>query len=70
MFAHEIVWISEAAPGSPPASGILYEKSFNFKTISQGDFGHFRENNQIILSKVAKISLKIVLKLNRFSHKI
>ena len=33
---------------------ILYEKSLNLKTISQGDFGHF-ENNQIILSKVAKL---------------
>ena len=32
-----------------------------FKTISQGDFGHFRENNQIIVSKVAKIALKIFL---------
>ena len=36
---------------------ILYEKSLNLKTISQGDIGHFRENNQIILSKVAKIPL-------------
>jgi len=36
----------------------LCEKSFNLKTISQGDFGHFRENNQIILSKVAKIALR------------
>ena len=25
---------------------ILYEKSLNLKTISHGDFGHFRENNQ------------------------
>ena len=25
---------------------ILYEKSLNLKTISQGDFGHFREKNQ------------------------
>ena len=37
---------------------ILYEKSFNLKTISQGNFGHFREHNQIILSKVAKIALR------------
>ena len=42
-----------------PSSPILYEKSFNLKTISQGDFGHFRENNLIILSKVDKIALKI-----------
>ena len=33
----------------------------DLKTISQGDFGHFRDNNQIILSKVAKIGLKIFL---------
>ena len=51
-------------------AAILYEQSFNSKTISQGDFGHFRENNQIVLSKVAKIALKIVLKLKRFSQKI
>jgi hypothetical protein len=37
---------------------ILYEKSFDLKTISQGDFGHVRENNQIILSKVATIALR------------
>ena len=37
---------------------ILYEKSVNLKTISQGDFGHFREDNLIILSKVAKIALR------------
>jgi len=37
---------------------ILYEKSFNLKTISQGDFGHFGEKNLIILSKVAKIALR------------
>ena len=47
-----------------------YEKSFNLKTISQGDFGHFRENNLIILSKVAKIALKIVFKLKLFPYKI
>jgi len=41
----------------PQVQQILYEKSFNLKTISQGDFGHFRDNNQIILSKVAKIAL-------------
>jgi hypothetical protein len=49
---------------------ILYEKSFNLKTISQGELGHFRENNQIILSKVAKLALKIVFKLKLFSYKI
>ena len=49
---------------------ILYEKSFNSKKISQGDSGHFRENNQIILSKVAKIALKIVFKLKLFPYKI
>ena len=49
---------------------ILYEKSLNLKTISQGDFGHFRENIQIILSKVAKIAWKIVFKLKQFSHEI
>jgi hypothetical protein len=41
-----------------PLEVILYEKSFNLKTISQGDVGHFREKNQIILSKVAKIALR------------
>jgi hypothetical protein len=49
---------------------MLYEKSFNLKTISQDDFGHFRENNLIILSKVAKITLKIVFKLKIFPHEI
>jgi len=49
---------------------ILYEKSFNLKTISQGDFGHFREKNQIIISKVAKIALKIVFRLKFFPYKI
>ena len=38
--------------------GIVYEKSFNLNTISQGDFGHFGEKNLIILSKVAKIALR------------
>ena len=38
--------------------------------MSQGDFGHFRENNRIILSKVAKIALKIVFKLKLFPYKI
>ena len=50
--------------------GILHEKSFNLKTISQGDFGHFRENNLINLSKVANIALKIVFKLKLFPYKI
>ena len=49
---------------------ILYEKSFKLKTISQGDFGHFRENIVIILSQVAKIALKIVFKLKLFPYKI
>ena len=49
------------APLRSLPKGILYEKSFNLKTISEGDFGHFRENNLIILCKVAKIALKIVL---------
>ena len=49
---------------------ILYEKSFNLKTIPQGDCGHFRENNLIILSKVAKIALKIIFKLKLFPYKI
>ena len=53
----------------PTAPQILCENPFNSKKI-QGDFVHFRENNQIILSKVAKIALKIVFKLKRFSHKI
>ena len=44
--------------GGPSTSQILYEKSLNVKTISQGDFGHSREKNQIILSKVAKIALR------------
>ena len=37
---------------------ILCENSFDFKTISQGDCGHFRDNNLIILSQVAKIALR------------
>ena len=37
---------------------ILYENSLNLKTISQSDFGHFRENNRIIVSQVAKIDLR------------
>ena len=37
---------------------ILCENSFNLKTIAQGDFGQFRENNQIIVSTVAKIALR------------
>ena len=45
-------------------------KSFFFLKKIQGEFGHFRENNQTILSKVAKIALKIVFELKRFSHKI
>jgi len=40
------------------AGDILCENSFNLKTISQGDFGHLGENNQIIVSKVAKIALR------------
>ena len=39
----------------------LIWKEFKFKNNLQGDFGHFRENNQIILSTVAKIAVKIVL---------
>ena len=42
----------------PPSHVILYEKTLNLKTISQGDFGRFRENNLIILSKVANIALR------------
>ena len=49
---------------------ILCENRFNLKTISQGDFGHFGENDQIILSKVAKIALKIFKKLKLFPCKI
>ena len=49
---------------------ILYEKSFNLKTTSQGDFGHFRDNDLIILSKVAKIALRIVFKLKLFPYEI
>jgi len=56
--------------GSICWGAILYEKSFNLKTISQGDLGHFRENYLIILSKVAKIALKIVFKLKLFPYKI
>ena len=40
---------------------ILCENLFNSKKL-QGDSGHFRDNNQIILSKVAKIALKIIFK--------
>ena len=57
----------QAVVGTLPRS--LYEKSFNFLKISQGDFGHFRENNQIILSQEAKIALRDFSKLKRFSHK-
>ena len=39
-------------------TGILYEKSLNLKTISQGDFGHFSENILILFSRVAKIALR------------
>ena len=39
----------------------LMYKPFQFKNNLQGDFGHFRENNLIILSKVAKIALECVL---------
>jgi len=55
---------------APPREEILYEKSFNLKTISQGDSGPFRENSLIILSKVAKIASKIVFKLKLFPYKI
>jgi len=58
------------APLRSLPKGILYEKSFNLKTISEGDFGHFRENNLIILSKVAKIAVKIVFKSKLFLYKI
>ena len=44
-----------------------WEKSLNLKTISQGDFGHFRENNLIILSKVAKIALIILSKVAKIA---
>jgi len=37
-------------------------KPFQFEKNLPGDFGHLRENNQIVLSKVAKIALKIVFK--------
>ena len=43
---------------------------FYLKNNLQGDCGHFRENNQMILSKVAKISLKIVFKSKRVLHEI
>ena len=52
------------------ARELLCEKSLNLKTISQGDFGHFRENHLIIHSKVAKIALKIVFKFKLFSYKL
>jgi len=42
---------------------ILDELSLNLKTITQGDLGHFRENNQIILSKAAKIALRDCFKI-------
>ena len=48
----------------------LYVKTFLILKNLQGDFGHFKENTLSILSKVAKIALKIVLKLRGFSHKI
>ena len=38
--------------------------------MSQGDFGHFRENNLIIISTEAKIALKIVFELKLFPYKI
>jgi len=40
------------------AKAILCENNFNLKTISQGGFGNFRDNNLIILSNVAKIALR------------
>ena len=42
---------------------ILYEKSFNLKTISQGGFGHFRETNLIILENRLE---RLFLNLNSF----
>ena len=45
---------------------ILCETLFNLKK-NQGDFGHLRENNQIILSKVAKIALRDFFKIKTFS---
>ena len=45
-----------------------YVKTVLFQNNLQGDFGHFRENNLIIFSKVAKIALKFVFKLKRFGE--
>ena len=44
-------------------------KHFQFIEIIQGDFGRFRQNNRIILSKVAKIALNIFYKLKVFAYK-
>jgi hypothetical protein len=63
-------WASNDRVAGAPATRILCEKSLNLKSISQGDFGHFRGNNLIILSKVAKIAVKIVFKLKLFPYKI
>jgi len=48
---------------------ILCENRFNLKTIFKAILAT-RENNQIILSKVAEIALNIVFKLKRFLHKM
>ena len=55
-------------PRVSPVS-ILFENRLDLKKL-QGDFGHYRENNQSILSKVAKIALNIFYKLKVFAYKI
>ena len=45
-------------PEYVPSAGNLIWKEFEFKNNLQSDFGHFRANNQIIISKVAKIALR------------
>ena len=45
-------------------------KYFQFIKNIQGDFGHFRQDNLIILSKVAEIVLNIFYKLKVFAYKI
>ena len=65
----QVVALNPTRNLAAPAA-ILYEKSLNLITISQGDFGHFKENNLIILSKVAKIALRDCFKFKLFSYKI
>ena len=56
-------WVREWEHHLRERGGNLIGKHLYFIKNIQGDFGHFRENNQIIVSKVAKIALNIFYKL-------